>query len=144
MTAEAKSPVSAKQQAKGKARWNGKTKGERSHAMSEVVGHRWNGVAQTEEGLRHYFENTPLETALETYAVMRKQYELAGKLIDARVQDERNEEKCENCEKRFDGTNVWYNREAVKDPVTGTIRNIFSCSQACMIAIKGKGRKPRP
>ena len=112
--------------------------------MTEVVNHRWNGVAQTEDALRHYFESSPLDMALETYSVMRKQYELAGKVIDQRVQDERNEERCENCKKKFDQVNVWYNRESVKDPVTGTVRNVFSCSQACMIAIKGKGRKPRP
>lgn len=112
--------------------------------MATVVSHRWNGVAQTEEALRNYFETTPLDAALETYATMRKQYEAAGKLIDARVQEERSVERCENCKKTFDKTNVWYNREAVRDDVTGTIRNVFSCSQACMIAIKGKGRRPRP
>jgi hypothetical protein len=130
---------------KGKKRWNGKTKDERSLAMSEVAHHRWHGLAQDEDSVREFFENCTLDVALESYAVMRKHYEIAGKCIDDRVQLERSQEKCENCGKIFDQDNVWYNREAVKHPVTGTLRNIFSCSQACMIAIKGnRGRKPRP
>jgi len=112
--------------------------------MSSVAHQRWDGVAQDEVSLREYFESAPLDSALESYAVMRKHYELAGKCIDTRVQEERNQEKCENCGRPFDREHVWYNRESVKDPLTGSIRNIFSCSQACMIALKGRGRKPRP
>jgi hypothetical protein len=129
---------------KGKKRWNGKTKDERSLAMSEIAHQRWDGLAHDENSLRRHFENSPLDVALESYAVLRKHYEIAGKCIDVRVQQERSQEKCENCGKIFDQDNVWYNREAQKHPVTGTVRNIFSCSQACMIAIKGRGRKPRP
>lgn len=145
-TIEGRSSASDKRSAKAakKTRWNGKTKSERSLVMSSVAQHRWDGLAQDEDSLRRYFEETPLDAALETYAVMRRHYEIAGKCIDTRVQSERSQEKCENCGKQFSKDIVWYNREAIKDPVTGTIRNIFSCSQACMIAIKGRGRKPRP
>lgn len=142
---EVKSPVSANpQRVKAKKRWDGKTKNERSLAMSEVAHQRWDGVAQDENSLREYFENGPFDEVLEAYAVMRKNYEIAGKCVDVRVQKERSQEKCENCGKQFDNENIWYNREPIKDPQTGTIRNIFSCSQACMIALKGRGRKPRP
>jgi hypothetical protein len=144
-TTEAKSQVSAdSQREKAKKRWNGKSKDERSTAMSEVAHQRWSGQAQDEQALRQYFENAPFDEALEAYAAMRRNYEIAGKIVDVRVQKERSEEKCANCGKAFDENTLWYNREAVKDPQTGTIRNIFSCSQACMIAIKGKVRKPRP
>lgn len=144
ITEDKLSPSANPQRAKAKKRWNGKTKDERSHTMSEVAHLRWDGLAQDEDSMRQFFEQAPLDAALESYAVMRKHYEIAGKCIDTRVQQERSQEKCENCGKQFDKDTVWYNREAVKDPVTGTIRNIFSCSQACMIAVKGRGRKPRP
>jgi hypothetical protein len=133
-----KSSASVKQSAKAKKRWNGVGQKERSRTMARVAHERWSGITQTEDEIRKYFESADLDAALETYAVMRKQYEQAGKLIDHRVQTERNTEACENCGTRFDKDKVWYNREPVKDPETGIMRNIFSCSQACMIALKGK------
>jgi len=131
--------VKSSASANGKKRWNGVPKKARSREMSRVAQERWNGVQQSEDQLREYFGAVDLDTALETYATMRKHYEMAGKILDARIQSERNVEECANCHKKFDKDNPWYNREPVKDMQTGIITNVFSCSQACMIALKGKG-----
>jgi len=141
VTTKAKSSVSVDQQAKGKQRWNGVNKKERSASMSRVVQHRWNGVAQTEQEVQEYFSTVEIGVALETYAVMRKHYETAGKLLDQRIQKENQREVCGNCGKEFSRDVPWYNREPVKDPLTGTVTNVFSCSQACMIALRGRGVK---
>lgn len=143
MITEAKSPVSGKkagsaaQSSKAKQRWSGVTKKERSRTMSKVVKQRWEGIAQTEEDLRHYFADVELDQALDTFATMRKHYEIAGKIIDDRIQSERNKEACANCGKEFNKDVPWFNREPVKDPQTGIITNVFTCSQACLIAMKG-------
>lgn len=140
-TTKEKSLASVNQAKKGRQRWNGVEKKERSRITSDAVQHRWKGVAQTEQELQEYFKSVDLDTALETYYAMRKQYESAGKIVDTRVQAERNAEECANCGKKFDKDSPWFNREPTKDYRTGVLYNIFSCSQACMIALKGKGVK---
>jgi hypothetical protein len=129
------------QAAKARKRWARKTRKERSKIMSEIAIHRWNGVSQSDDKIREFFESAKLDDAFESYAVLRKQYEIAGKILDTRVQEAHNVEKCEYCGKRLDKDIPWFNRDPVKDPATGIIRNIFACSQACMIAMKGKTRK---
>lgn len=109
--------------------------------MAQVARGRWDGATQTEEDIREYFESENLDKAFEAYSGMRKMYELAGKLLDTRVQAERNQEACEYCGKKFDKDNPWFNRDPVKDMATGIIRNIFTCSQACMIALRGKKQR---
>ena len=112
---------------------------------------RWasakDGVADAE----HYFKTADLDEAAETYQQMRKIYELSGKVLDTRFQDERqNEERCSNpnCPfepggKKFDRNNPWYFRIAKKDPLTSRLYNQFACSPQCMVAIGAPGTKGR-
>lgn len=129
---------------KGKKRWQGVSTKERSAAMSKVVHQRWKGVTQTEDDIRAYFNAADLDEVLETFAIMRKHYEVAGKVLDERVQKERNKEACANCGKEFTKDIPWFNRNPVKDPDTGIITNIFTCSQACLIATKSNQPRRRP
>ena len=73
------------------------------------------------------------------YDAIRKQFELAGQLLNDRVQ-EQNEEKCSNCGMPFTRDVRWFHRDPIKDPLTGSVYNVFSCSQECYIANKHKSQ----
>lgn len=111
--------------------------------MSELAKSRWEGIQQTEAEMREYFQTAPLDDILERYQTMRKHYEQAGAIVNHRVNTERNVEECANCGTKLGKEKGWYNREVVKDPETGTVSNIFSCSQACFMSLKRKQNNPR-
>ena len=138
VTTKVESSVSVKNGKNARKRWERTPKKQRSREMSSVAKSRWDAVTRNDEQLRECFQKAPLDDVLEIYAVMRKQYEMVGRILDDRVQQERNKEACANCGKEFSKDSPWYNREPVKDEATGIITNVFSCSQACMIALRGK------
>lgn len=109
----------------------------RSRQMAKVASVRWDGIRQTEQDIREFFENRDLGTCMDTFAAMRKQYEIAGKIIDVRVQ-EKNVEACIICGKVFGKDNPWFNRDPVKDLATGIVRNVFTCCQAHLIESKSR------
>lgn len=111
--------------------------------MSELASKRWAERGRTEAEMREYFQTAPLDAILEEFSTMRRHYEMAGTILNQRVQKERNVEACANCGRGFSKDVPWFNREVVKDPETGIITNIFSCSQACFIALKRKENNPR-
>jgi hypothetical protein len=140
-TAKAVSQVSARQRERGEKRWDGVPPKKRSKIMQEVANQRWEGLAQTEATIRQYFQTAPLKQILDTYAIMRKQFELAGKELDNRVQADRNQEVCASCGKEI-LNGKWHAREPFKDPITGVMGNIFSCSYKCWVASRSGNREP--
>jgi hypothetical protein len=139
------------QSSRARKRWANVPAEDRQESMRNMAQMRW---ATTERGYadaEHYFKITELDEAAETYQQMRKIYEMAGKVLDSRFQDERqNEERCSNpnCPfepggKRFDRNTPWFMRIAKKDPLTGRLYNQFACSPQCMVAIGAPGTKQR-
>jgi hypothetical protein len=122
----------------------------RAHAV-EMVGMRWASAKDGYADAEHYFKVTDLDEAADSYQQMRNIYEMAGKVLDTRFQEERqNEERCSNkaCPfepggKRFDRNNPWFYRNAQKDPLTGRLYNVFACSPQCMVAVGAPGTKGR-
>lgn len=98
---------------------------------------RWDGRAAEEQQLRDFFTTQPLEMLFTTYETLRNQFELAGSLLNDRIRAQ-DQERCSNpdCDVVFTPERRWYHRDPIKDPVTGTIRNVFSCSEACLIVNK--------
>lgn len=167
MTAKATSPVSVKrakkpakntnpverraQSDRARKHWAKVPAEERTARATELAGMRWSTSKDGFADAEHYFKVTDLDEAAETYQQMRKIYEMAGKVLDTRFQDERqNEERCsnKNCPfepggKRFDRNNPWFMRIAKKDPLTSRLYNEFACSAQCMVAIGAPGTKGR-
>lgn len=128
MTTVVESSASSKQHKPRKASTN---------KMATLARLRWDGEQSNEMEMREFFNEAPLDKAMTAYASIRKQYELAGELLDKRVQATQ-EEKCSNCGTVFTRDVRWFHRDPVKDVATGIVRNVFSCSQACFIANKQK------
>lgn len=105
--------------------------------MKNLARQRWDAVEQNDKGMRDFFKTAPMERCFSAYDVLRKQYELAGTLLNERVQSE-EVEKCSNpdCNVVFGNGVRWFHRDTVKDKETQIVRNVFSCSQACFIANK--------
>ena len=114
-----------------------KTSSHKGGAGAALARIRWDGRAAEEQELRAFFTTQPLENLLTTYDGLRHQFELAGSLLNERIR-EQDQERCSNpdCDVVFSSERRWYHRDPVKDPTTGIIRNVFSCSEACLIVNK--------
>jgi hypothetical protein len=144
--AKATAANSPAQVANGQKRWNGVSQAERSENMRELARQRWAADEQRDADDKKYFESVDLDEAMESYQQMRRTFEAAGKILDARFQAERQaDEKCSNpaCGKHFDRNTPWYSRNAKRNPITGAAYNEFACSMECLIAIKGVGTEHR-
>lgn len=134
------------QVANGQKRWDGISQAKRSENMRELARQRWRADEQSDADDKKYFESADLDEAMESYQQMRRTFEAAGKILDARFQAERQaEEKCSNpaCGKHFDRNTPWYSRNAKRNPITGAAYNEFACSLECLVAIKGVGTEHR-
>lgn len=144
-------PGRAAQSDRARKRWAGVPPEERRARAVEMIGMRWASAKDGYADAEHYFKTADLDEAAETYQQMRKIYEMSGKVLDTRFQDERqNEERCSNPKcpfepggKRFDRNTPWLHRNAQKDPLTGRLYNVFACSTQCMVAIGAPGTKQR-
>lgn len=105
--------------------------------MANLARIRWDGEQADDTAMREFYDTAPLDKLFTSYAAIRKQFELAGELLNKRVQAG-EEEKCSNCGTHFTKDVRWFHRDPVKDQATGIVRNVFSCSQACFIANKQK------
>lgn len=135
------------QSERARKRWAKVPAGDRSENARGMVLHRW---ATTERGFAEaetYFKTVDVDEATETYAQIRKIFEMAGKTIDARFQAAQQEKcsnpQCPNHQPRFDRNNPWYLRVPMKDQVTGRLYNLFACSPGCAVALNLPGTKPR-
>jgi hypothetical protein len=149
----AKASKNTAQAERARKRWAKVPAEDRSENARGMALHRW---ATSEHGYAEaelYFKTADLDEATESYAQVRKIYEMAGKELDVRLQAERqDQEKCSNphCTggpkgdaKRFDRNNPWYLRYSQKDSATGRLYNVFACSPGCAVAINAPGTKPR-
>jgi hypothetical protein len=136
------------QSERARKRWAGTTAEDRSENARGMALHRW---ATTEHGYaeaEQYFKAADMDEATETYAQIRKIFEMAGKTLDTRFQADQ-QEKCSNPDcpipggKRFDRNSPWYLRVPQKDPATGRLYNRFACSPGCAVALNLPGTKPR-
>lgn len=144
--AKTTAPNSAAQKANAHKRWDAVPPEQRSENSRDMARQRWTADEEADAADKKYFETEDLDAAMESYQQMRRTFEMAGKILDARFQAERQaEEKCSNpvCGKHFDRNTPWYYRNAERNPISGAAYNVFACSQACMIAIKGVGTQKR-
>lgn len=99
---------------------------------------RWAGEQATEQDLRQYFEQIPVDKGFLLYARMRANLEIAGKILNERY-NVPEREFCKTCgiskESFLARTrrNDWYlNRAHYKDGDRNIIESDHFCSAACL------------
>ena len=106
--------------------------------QARAIQARWAGEAAAEEELRQHFLTIPLEKALPLLDKMRKNCELAGKILNERI-NVPEIQKCKTCGKTYDQLiksqrmRDWFLNRPHYDPKD---RNIILvdhfCSAACV------------
>lgn len=131
-TARAKSSASGKKAV-------GKKAAAKQSPQTKAVRARWDKRGETDEDVRAYFLDCDKSEGLQALTTMRKHVEIAARAYDENVQRDMGE-VCANplCGKKLGPNFPPYNKTPVKDPITQGVRNIFSCSMACYVAIHGK------
>ena len=127
----------AKSLASGKGKINKAAKSQ--SPQTKAVRARWDRRGETDEDVREYFLNCDKSEGLDALTTMRKHVELAARAYDENVQRDQGE-VCANptCKRQLGPTFPPYNKTPYKDPITQGVRNIFTCSLACYVAVHGK------
>ena len=107
--------------------------------QARAVQARWAGEKAVEEELREFFSSLELEKALKVLADMRHNCEIAGTILNARI-NEPNIQRCEVCKKSLDdlareGKQVrgWRMDKPRRDPQNVNITLVqHFCSDACL------------
>lgn len=100
--------------------------------QSRAIQARWAGEQASEQDLGQHFKTLPLEKALSLLAAMRHNIEVAGKIINDRV-NAPEVQRCKTCGKTFDqllkgGKRDWFLNRPHYDPKD---RNIILVDHFC-------------
>lgn len=107
--------------------------------QTKAVRARWDKRGENDEDVRAYFLDCDKSEGLQALTTMRKHVEIAARAYDENVQRDAGE-VCENptCRRKLGPQFPPYNKTPLKDPITQGVRNIFTCSLACYVAVHGK------
>lgn len=108
--------------------------------QARAIQARWAGEQAAEEELRHHFETIPLEKALALLAKMRKNCEMAGGILNGRI-NVPELQKCATCGRTYDeliaGSRMrdWFLNKPYYDKEDRNIIHVLHfCSAACISA----------
>jgi hypothetical protein len=130
---------------KGKSSVSGNKKATKDTSpQKRAIQSRWDGRAKTDEEVREYYLNADHGEGLAALQTLRKHVEIAARAYDENIHRGAGE-VCANptCKRQLGPHFPPYNKMPVKDPDTQQVRNIFTCCQACYVAVHGKSGNPQ-
>jgi len=111
-------------------------KTKKDNRFQKAVNTRWQERFESEEACKEYFLNCDLSDGVQELGKLRKMVEIASNAYNENIQRGQGE-ICANpkCRKVMGPSNPHYNRQVIKDKDSGKVRNVFTCSRACYLAV---------
>ncbi len=101
--------------------------------QSQAIRARWAAEAENEQLLEAYFQDVEIDEGLALIARMRKNQDMAAKIINTRITSgaEENKAKCATCGGSKKGRD-WCLRRPYRDQTTLLIQTKYFCSVVCV------------